>query len=512
MGRVFLALDPNLERNIALKVMAPPQLAESDDAEELERRFLIEARAAARLHHPGIVMVLDADTDPGTGFSYLAMELVEGHSLKDLLRESGRLPAAVGSDLGAQVARALDHAHQAGVVHRDVKPANVLVTPEGRVKVTDFGIAKVASQSMTLTGHILGSPFYMSPEQVKGEPVDGRSDLFSLGSILYQCTTGELPFPGDTLAAVTYKVVQVDPRPPRTCAPDLPPSLEGVIERALEKDPDRRYPTGAEMAEALESVGREAELEVPDASVTQPDRKVPETEREREGEDPGTGTVVVDSRALAVPAKDPGIAEAAGRGPRNRGPTARSVSQTLRPWVSLRRRSLIFAGLGLILLLLIGFFLQRAQESPDLPAGPVVEVGDPGVQVSAETAPQSDAADALEIPETIEPPPVPSATLRITYLHRLTRARLAVWIDGEPAWSRRVDRPGGFLKRLSGRRVEGSIPLPAGPHAIEVRLTGQPRNIDLREVIQGRFREGEVRWLRVGLNPVTKNLKLSWTE
>lgn len=473
MGRVFLARDPNLDRNIALKVMAPLQLADPDERAVLERRFLNEARAAARLHHPGIVMVLDADTDAATGSSYLAMELVEGRSLKDLLRESGRLPAATVSDLGSQVARALDHAHRASVVHRDVKPANILVSPEGRVKVTDFGIAKVASQSMTLTGQILGSPFFMSPEQVKGVPVDGRSDLFSLGSILYQCATGELPFGGDSLAAVTYGVTQVDPPPPRSHVPDLPSTLEAVIERALQKDPARRFQTGADMAEALEAVAREPGLAAGSVRDSEPD-----TEADRHPDVSGGST-----------------GSDAGK------PVARA---------GIPRLPRMVGGVALSLLL-FGLFVHRAGNPPDPPAGPGVEVGDPGLQDPTRPA-AGDGANAIEIPETIEPPLVSSATLRITYLHRLTRARLSVSVDGQAVWSRDVDRPGGILKRVSGRRVEGSIPVPPGPHAIEVRVTAQPRDIDLREVVQGTFREGEVRRLRVGLNPVTKNLKLSWTD
>lgn len=489
MGRVFLALDPNLDRNIALKVMAPLQLADPDERAVLERRFLNEARAAARLHHPGIVMVLDADTDAASGSSYLAMELVEGRSLKDLLRESGRLPAATVSDLGVQVARALDHAHRAGVVHRDVKPANILVSPEGRVKVTDFGIAKVASQSMTLTGQILGSPFFMSPEQVKGVPVDGRSDLFSLGSILYQCATGELPFAGETLAAVTYKVTQVDPPPPRSHVPDLPSTLEAVIERALQKDPARRFQTGADMADSLEAVAREPGLAAGSVRDSEPD-----TEADRHPDVSGGSTGSDAGKPVAGPASV----------------GAPSISRTIRPRAGIPRLPLMVGGVALSLLL-FGLFVHRAGNPPDPPAGPGVEVGDPGRRDPTRPA-AGDGANAVEIPETIEPPPVPSATLRITYLHRLTRARLSVSVDGQAVWSRDVDRPGGILKRVSGRRVEGSIPVPPGPHTIEVRVTAQPRDIDLREVVQGTFREGEVRRLRVGLNPVTKNLKLSWTD
>ncbi len=279
MGRVYLALDPNIERRIALKILMPERLRGGGE-EELRQRFIQEAKAAGGLSHPGIVTIHDADTDPATGCPYLAMEWVPGYSLKTLLRKQGPLATERAVSIAAQVARALDYAHRRDIVHRDVKPANLLVVggeshleggqtgegqeeshPEGgqieRVKVVDFGIAKLVSKSLTQPGRVLGSPYYMAPEQVRGLEVDGRSDLFSLGSVLYECLTGRVAFGGETVANVNHKILAVDPRPIEIYNPDLPQSLRAVVRRSLEKSPQDRYHSGAELAAALETVGAE---------------------------------------------------------------------------------------------------------------------------------------------------------------------------------------------------------------------------------------------------------------
>ncbi|MEM8930492.1 MAG: serine/threonine-protein kinase [Acidobacteriota bacterium] len=190
MGEVYLALDPKFDRRIALKVMTGHRLGEDDELDELRRRFVVEGRAAGRLNHPGIVTLYDADSDAQTGWPFLAMEWVDGESLRKRLKRDGPLPVREVVDLGAQVARALAYAHAQGVVHRDIKPANLLLHQDGRVKVADFGVAKLVSSSLTLTGQVLGSPNYMAPEQVRAEPVDGRTDLFALGVVLYEALTG----------------------------------------------------------------------------------------------------------------------------------------------------------------------------------------------------------------------------------------------------------------------------------------------------------------------------------
>ncbi len=254
MGRVYLAHDPNTDRRVALKVVLEAGERPEEAIEEARRRFLVEARAAGRLADPGVVPVYDADVDPASGAAYLAMEWVDGPSLAAVLRERGVLPWREAAGIAAAAARALAHAHERGIVHRDVKPANVLIDAAGRVRVTDFGIAKIGDETHTLSGAVVGTPNYISPEQLRGEPIDGRADLFALGALLYRMVTGEAPFHADDVASTTFRVAHVEPRPPSALCGDLPASLEEVILRALAKRPEDRFADGIEMAAALEAV------------------------------------------------------------------------------------------------------------------------------------------------------------------------------------------------------------------------------------------------------------------
>ncbi len=254
MSRVYLAHDPNLDRQIALKVVLKGWTLDTREQAELESRFLLEARAVGKLSHPGIVRVYDAASDPKTGLPYIAMEWVQGRSLRSHLEEKGRLSGARTMEILAEVARALDYAHTKGRVHRDIKPSNILIEKEGRAKVSDFGVAKIMTETHTTSGHVLGTPAYMSPEQVRDEPLDGRSDLFSLGAVLYQCLTGDLPFPGDSLVQVVYKILKVDPRAMQLPNTPATKQLVAITERALQKDASSRYQTGEEFAQALTDV------------------------------------------------------------------------------------------------------------------------------------------------------------------------------------------------------------------------------------------------------------------
>ena len=253
MGRVYLAEDPNIGRRLALKVLSPERLSRPEKQSEMHARFLAEARAAGGLTHPGIVTVYDADSDPLSGDPYLAMELVEGHSLRQILDQEAPLGMSRTLDLIAQVARALAFAHRHEVIHRDVKPANLLVRPDGVVKVVDFGIAKLVSPGLTQPGKLLGTPFYMAPEHLRSKPLDGRADLFSLGVVLYECLTGRVPFSADNIAAVQVKILQEDAPP----IAHISAALHEVIDRALAKEPDDRYATGDELADDLAAIGSE---------------------------------------------------------------------------------------------------------------------------------------------------------------------------------------------------------------------------------------------------------------
>lgn len=247
VGVVYRAHDPNLDVDVALKVLRRERLSD----EGLVRRFLAEAKALGRLEHPNIVRVFNVDTADGT--VYIAMEFVEGQSLSQAAQARRPAPREV-AELGATVAEALEEAHAKGIVHRDVKPGNILIRSDGRIKITDFGIARIESLApgdRTEVGQILGTPSYMSPEQVAGQPVDARSDIFSLGIILYELATGAKPFGGDNLAAVFFAITHKEPEAPRRQNPALPPDLEGIILRCLQKDPGARFPTAGALAQAL---------------------------------------------------------------------------------------------------------------------------------------------------------------------------------------------------------------------------------------------------------------------
>ncbi len=254
MGVVYLARDPVIGRKVALKTLVLPEGAE--EAEEFRLRFLREAQAAGILNHPGIVTVYDAGVDEATGLSYIAMEFVEGKSLRDLMRQGYPFSYSDVARIGAALAVALDYAHAKGVVHRDIKPANVLLTDQGAVKITDFGVARLATSSLTTTGQFIGTPNYMSPEQVTGAPVDGRSDLFSLGVVLFELLTGRRPFVGESLTEVSYKIVHEPAPVPSQVRPGLPPAFNPIILKLLEKKPENRYSRGLEVARALEALRR----------------------------------------------------------------------------------------------------------------------------------------------------------------------------------------------------------------------------------------------------------------
>ena len=258
MARVYRAFDPEINRSIAVKLLKT-QLAQDD---QYRVRFLREARGAGILSHPNIVTIYDVGVDNER--PYIAEELVDGMTLADLMRSERKFTPVEIVDIGIQLARALDYAHKRGIIHRDVKPGNImLVANTTTVKVADFGICRIdAGDSAELTQHtalgdVLGTPNYMSPEQVMGQKVDARSDIYSAGVVLYKLVTGALPFEGDSIITVAVKIAQTEAPQIEKLRGDVPVSLRRVIERALRKQPDKRFQSGEEMAQALSAVARE---------------------------------------------------------------------------------------------------------------------------------------------------------------------------------------------------------------------------------------------------------------
>jgi serine/threonine-protein kinase len=250
MGTVFRAVDPLIEREVAVKTLHPDLPKEV--LEEVRERFVREAKSAGRLNHPNVVTIYDVGEVDGV--AYIAMELLVGRSLQDMLREDPRMPHERVAELVAQVAEGLDHAHSFGVVHRDVKPANIVVGPTGRAKLTDFGVAHVASSSMTQTGATIGSPKYMSPEQVLGQPVAPNSDIFSLGSVLYEMLTGRTPFvrEGDTnVFSLMHRIAGEAHVPVTKVDARIHAAFDQILAKALAKKPAERYQRAEEMARDL---------------------------------------------------------------------------------------------------------------------------------------------------------------------------------------------------------------------------------------------------------------------
>ena len=245
MADVYCAEDEQLGRKVAVKLLYR-RFAEDD---EFVERFRREASSAAGLQHPNIVGVFDRGEWDGT--YYIAMEYLKGHTLKQLVREHGAMPPDLAVDITIQVLRAAKFAHKRGVVHRDIKPHNVILDEEGRAKVTDFGIARAGASDMTETGSIMGTAQYLSPEQAQGQPVSPRSDLYSIGVMLYELLTGQVPFDAESPVTIALKHVSEPPVPPAQLNPAIPPALEAVVLRALEKDPAMRYADADEFAAAL---------------------------------------------------------------------------------------------------------------------------------------------------------------------------------------------------------------------------------------------------------------------
>jgi serine/threonine protein kinase len=249
MGVVYLAYDPQIGRRVALKTVKPAEGARPEELEESRVRFLREARAAGKLLHPNIVTIFDV-FEAG-GILYIAMEYVEGVLLDEYCTRRNLLPLDQVTHLGVQALSALDYAHRAGVIHRDIKPGNLMVVEGQSLKVMDFGLARDSGASMSNSGAVIGTPHYMSPEQIQGKTLDGRSDLFSMGVVLYEMLTGERPFQGDTISTVMYRVLNEEPPPVRSLNPKVPEALSQVVRKAMAKSPGERYPSAAALRSAL---------------------------------------------------------------------------------------------------------------------------------------------------------------------------------------------------------------------------------------------------------------------
>ncbi|HET7595436.1 MAG TPA: serine/threonine-protein kinase [Burkholderiales bacterium] len=393
MGVVYEGYDPVIERTVAIKTIRPEQLEKSQAAEILAR-FKREAQAAGRLNHPHIVAIYDygevvpegdlARDASGAQIAYIAMEFIKGRELKDYFDRNERFAVKDVERIMGELLGALDHAHRNGVVHRDMKPANVILLADGTVKVADFGIARIETSELTQAGTMLGTPAYMSPEQFLGQPVDGRSDIFSCGVILYQFLTGEKPFTG-TVTTIMHKVLKEEPLPPSTLNVTLPPAWDAVVKKSMAKSPGERFQGAAEFAAAIRSaVQRQSE----DQTVVDLDATLVRG---------GEATLVNTGAASTPVATSPQRPAAAAGGATPSAPGAASGAAARKSLTNLA----ILGGAAAALLLVVGggyalFGKERAAPAPiassDRPNTPV--------PANAKTQPSGNVASA----------PVPAAT------------------------------------------------------------------------------------------------------
>jgi hypothetical protein len=521
MGVVYKATDPLIGRIVAIKIILAAAL-DSAQHDDYKRRFFREAQLAGRVSHPGIVTIYDIAEDDH-GQPYLVMEFVEGPTLQRMLRPAGasqlpqRLPLDRALDLAAQVAEALNHAHSCGVVHSDVKPANILVTPEGRVKVADFGIARFSDTEPLRTATVLGTPAYMAPEQLRGARIDARSDIFSLGAMLYWMVTGNKAFPGEDIAAVSFNVAYRDPPKPSEIDRDLPQDLDTVMSRCLAKDPAERYARARSFAFDLRSIAAgepiRATLETPadertaTLTATLPLTFVPRLARNRER--PLNKTLVTVAilaltlavvlvlirpaeRIVFVPVPTPGI------------PMDMPLPAPEEP-------------------------VQVEAIVPALPAPPKVEAAvvvaprvTPRVDVRSESAIAygeipalpvfTEAAKAPAKPKRTAPARAPAySALLYECKHNFRNATLVISSDGKDIEMALLERK-GFWFTSSGGKVESQKPLTltAGVRQlrVHVRSNDERKPFDQEATIDGAFPENGS--LRLKIEVQKDELRLRW--
>jgi serine/threonine protein kinase len=474
MGVVYRGRDPKIDRPVAIKTISIFE-QDSDEEQQFRERFLLEAKAAGGLSHPGIVTIFDVGEEPETRLPYIVMEFVEGRPLSRILgaTERRKLPLGPALQLAQEIAEALNYAHGRGVIHRDIKPANILVTRDGHAKIADFGIAKVSESQMTLPGRVLGSPAYMAPEQLSGEGVDARSDLFSLGVILYTILTGHRPFQGNSAATVISKVAHHDPIAVTILEADFPPALNRIVSRAIAKNPAQRYQTGAEMAADLQKLRTSRKL------LDETAGSLAAVNQESAAAAPSTA---IRLSAFSRPGKNGVAVKSTVRGIVGRS-TPGASSSTRPTKIALAIAALVIAATAL------GLHLRNRQSSE--------RTASANASVVAGPSPKSEAGSAVD---ALTPARSQPARLEIEIEHHFVVARASVWLDNNLVYQKELQgttkKHALILERTLGFDA-GTVKLPAGPHTVKVRVQSGIDSYDLSKTISGTLISGRQNTLRV---------------
>ena len=513
MGIVYKARDPQIGRMVAVKtVLLRGQ--EPEEEEEFRKRFLGEAQAAGRLQHPGIVAIYDVGEDSENHDPYLVLEFVNGESLNRVLAREKKLPLPRALQLAQEIAEALDYAHAQGVVHRDIKPANILLTEDGRAKIADLGIAQLNLAHFTLPGRVLGTPAYMAPEQLSGEGCDGRSDLFSLGVILYAMVTGHSPFHGNSATTVCFKVVNREPVPASALDLDLPRALDAVISRAIAKDPNARYQRGSDFAADLQRLQQQHQ---PGSTTTSLN-----------------STFAVATRSRSALFTSANLAPAKGKRSLFNGSMYPAMRKTP------LRGLIVGAVLMLVLVLLVGnpfgkFAASRKSiaeaqvEPPPSPAGSGEEYAGGAQPTPAATSSArpttpvvtGNVADKpLQLRKLVQTSsasrttrPASSSSLDLSVQHQFKDATLSLWIDDTLTLTQPLH--GTVRKHLivfNGIYGANSktVQVPVGVHEIRLRAQSADQSIDLSKTISAVFTDGDTKTLQVTFNNHNTAINLIW--
>ncbi len=490
MGVVYRGQDPTIGRVIAIKTIRLADLTDGAERQRLRDRLFREAQSAGILSHPNIVTIYDIAEE--NGMAYIFMEFVNGPPLEKLLATPDALEPAQVLSIFRQTALALDYAHRKGIVHRDIKPANIMVHDDGQAKVTDFGVAKIVSQQMTQTGAMMGTPSYMSPEQVQGQTVDGRADQFSLAVIAYEVMTGEKPFVADYLPTLLYKIVREEPAPAHRINPALGPEIEETLRKALSKDPNSRYATCSEFVEALTAAcAASPDWRPMTSGSSQSQETVARTEL-----DAGPGlapaiaeeTVGVSAAVMAVSA-DPGGSSSGQIAPPVFLPPpvrpARLDDSDGNPLFKNVVKVLVVLAILGGLYAAAHFYLLTPPTNTAVATPPPITSSTPAPETKAPPPPAASPATVPATPPPAETPPPPAPERKMEAVVKKPVAKTARPVDSDisPAGAgtarsiQFVTNPPGALLTIdgdSGRNCKSpcELSLPAGRHVLAVTLSG----------------------------------------
>ena len=519
MGVVYKARDPQIERTVALKtVILRGQDPEAE--EEFRKRFLNEAQAAGRLHHPGIVTIFDVGEEPENQDPFIVLEYVAGEALNKVMAREKKLSVERALQIAEEIATALDYAHSQGVTHRDIKPGNILITKDGHAKIADFGIAKLNLAHFTLPGKVLGTPAYMAPEQLSGEGADGRSDLFSLGVILYAMVTGHSPFQGNSATTVCFKVANREPVPASALDLNLPRELDAVIAHAMEKDPEQRYQIGADLADDLRRLQMQHQqpstttfLKAGSAIGTRT-----KTGQNKTGHKTRPGSALTGEPAV-------GLAYAAKvvRGAVRRAPM----------------RDIILGVATIILLVIVGVQSKlltvshdteaeseqiqqlHAKQMQSQTAAPAVVAttipGTPAKMADSAPAPAARKAAVKSVSSKNTSPArqvvVASSMIELAVRHQFKDATLTVYVDDNVALTRPLH--GGAQKKLvvfgAVRGMDSeTLKIPAGKHVLRFRTQTGDRTVDLSKTIAADLIGGDDKTLLITFDKHNTAMHVEW--